>query len=200
MSVASTQISCSNCSFSASDSVTWGRFSYELDDGTRIPLQRCLGWCHHCDDVVAIEAITPISRQLTDIFGRPRKSAIQLQLDLQKAKNRLRNIFGFGKSEIARLTSDLESTVKEERENDVYNNLVESRIGSARCLRCSMRDVHPLKISRVTEGAPSVSTGFIHPECGGQILAGKSGFRVSMRFDRVRLYDCEGCFLREEPA
>jgi len=198
MSVATTQITCSNCSFSASDSVNWGHFSYELDDGTLIPLQRSLGWCNHCSDVVAIESLSPIPMQQTDILGRPRKSVFELKLELQTTKNRLRNIFGFGKDRIARLTSDLEFTVKEERENDLYNNLVESRAGSPRCLRCSLRDIHPLKIPDLTERHPPLSTGFIHPECGGQIMACKSGFRVSMRFDRVRIYDCEGCFLRED--
>jgi hypothetical protein len=198
MSVAPIHLSCSLCTFSASESCMWGNFEYELSDGTRIPLLRSLGWCHDCKSATPIEQLTPIKKELTDVLGRPRNSAFELKLELDRAKSRLRNIFGFGKAAIDRLTSDLEYTIKEEHENTLYNNLIESRLGSPRCLICSKRDVLSLRLPSISEGAPAKTTGFIHPECGGELLAENSGFRISKTFRSVRIYDPEGVFLREK--
>ncbi|MEI8123349.1 MAG: hypothetical protein WCI20_15065 [bacterium] len=198
MSVETTQITCSTCAFTASDSVTWGYFSYELKDNTLISVERSLGWCHNCNDVVAIENLTPKAKRSKDTDGRSWKGIAELKLELQKAKSRLRNIFGFGKAKIDLLTNELEFTILREREIDQYNKLIESRVGSSRCLFCSMRDILHLNIPKLTEGNPPVSTGFIHPECGGQLMAAKSGFRVSLRFDYTSVYDCEGHFLRKQ--
>jgi len=198
MSVETTQITCAKCSFTASDSVTWGYFSYELEDNTLVPAMRSLGWCHNCNDVVAIENLTPLAKHPKDSYGKPRKGIAELQLELQRAKSRLRSMFGFGKAKIELLQNALEFAIIREREIDQYNNLIESRVGSACCLFCSMRDILHLNIPELTEGDPPVSTGFIHPHCGGQLMAAKSGFRVSLRFDRISVYDCEGRFLREQ--
>jgi len=147
---------------------------------------------------VAIEDLTPKANQKTDSYGITEKSSAELQVQLQKANSRIRNVFGLGKAKIEQLKNELEYAILRERKVDQYNNLIESRVSSARCLFCSMQDILHLTIPRITLGEPPVSTGFIHPECGGQLMVEESGYRVSFRFDNIHVYDCEGHFLRKQ--
>jgi len=80
-----------------------------------------------------------------------------------------------------------------------YFNYLESRSSPARCLKCSGRDIILIDVPDLNEGSSPVSTGFIHPDCGGHFTASYSG-RMSIRFDTTHLYSPVGVKLRDERA
>jgi hypothetical protein len=75
--------------------------------------------------------------------------------------------------------------------------IIKQRQSPPRCLECgSTRVIVPLVADR--EFWDSVNTkgaiGFIHPDCGGELLAHKDGLRIAIRTSK-RYYTPEGVFI-----
>lgn len=199
MSFPVTEFTCSKCSFTGDNTVSWGKFAYELADGKLLPLERSIGWCYECDRLAGVETLDPRSPQDV-IFGEPMPDSAERRAELKKVKARLLTRLGFGKAKIKNMTDCLESTLKFEENVALYNKNIVSRSEPSKCLRCSSANVIILRYPHPIECAPPLPTGFIHPNCGGSILVAMSGDRLAMMFDRVRVYECSGRFLRDQPA
>jgi hypothetical protein len=56
MSMPVTTFQCDACDFSRWDSIAWG-YRYYLLRGTKVPMRVNAGWCHSCNDLVAMEVL-----------------------------------------------------------------------------------------------------------------------------------------------
>jgi hypothetical protein len=174
------QLTCDRCRQSFSHRVLYGLFDYELADGTRLPLERRLGWCSACDTVVAAENLDPAPA-----------------LDERTTVGRkLQGINGIS----ALLPSRRRAVVfyrKQLDELELRLAMLQRRQYGPRCLDCGNVEITMLPATPDLEAdGPHVPAGWKHPGCGGEMQA----YLPSMRFSynhRLRIYDAEGNFLRE---
>jgi hypothetical protein len=197
MSLPVTSYTCTKCDFTQGDARTWGVKEYVLENGLRIPLNWSLGWCHDCNGLAAVEA-------LSETVCREEMAEAQSDLD------------GFGPPPVRRWWQLhrflLRGWWRKKVENWMYCacdvedardalRLVQERKSPPRCLACGSRRVDaPLVTDRSEwkDEAGRRRTGFIHPGCGGEIMQFMNGdFRLGLR-PSIRRYTAEGEFIEQE--
>lgn len=198
MSVEAGQIMCDRCDFRTLTSVLWGRYQYEMPDGTRFNLNRRAGWCYDCNKVVPVEDLR--RRDFSnDYMGNLVDSMFKYESDIRKLESGVMGWLGLNKGLIQDLKGKIQVIKDQQCEIITHNNMVESRIEKERCLECSGQNIsylNPPEQEACTQ--QYIPTGFIHPNCNGQIMIGYFGFRIAMSFNVIRIYDTKGVFLRKE--
>lgn len=190
MSLPACHIKCTRCEFVVSTSVIWGHFAYELQDGSRLDVQRTYGWCKTCESITPIEDLSP----LPSCDQKMKSTREELQRTLSSLAGRL----GWKKPKITELQSELQSLERSEQNIQAYNRLVNSRTSSPRCLKCSQQDILKIEVPKTTQGEKA-KIGFAHPGCGGDLTAEEIGLRLAHSFKETFIYDIEGNLLRSEP-
>lgn len=208
MSMLFTAFSCDACGFKAGSTAVWGRYNYRTPDGD-VPLQRKLGWCCACADVIAMEVLP----------GPQRTQALEQEVAQRTAyvRDYVANAEK-GRGTLARLLNRPVTVPEEVREVDHLRTIAESelkaelarirllsgRTSGPRCLVCGSVDVEAIPEAFNLQGSyrdpgPPVRIGWKHPGCGGEIMAAHSGIRIGMRM-RERWYDAEGRLLSPRAA
>lgn len=188
MSVEPTVFTCDKCDFKASSTVVWGRFYYQVEDERLIFLNRRLGWCLSCKTLSPVEDLS-IEKVTHDEIR-------ECEAELSDFENRgflRKHLAGSKKKErIAYVRQRLEENLR-------LVEIPRSRKLPPRCLICSGNQIVSHKFSTSIDGDPSgkpFPTGFVHPDCGGNIVASSAGIRLMMRI-KSRAYTTEGIFIRE---
>ena len=189
-SVRSIDISCSRCSFSSSAGVLWGKREYVLPDQSRIPIDAALAWCAPCNGLVAAEVVdlsakSQERRSLQSLRGR-------LLNELAGTGGLLRTLTGFGSSKVERTRKDLQHCEELIQQTGIYLNAMGQRQSPPRCLECCGVEITPVILPEVSDARGAMPIGFIHPRCGGQLVAAVSPVSWSMNFTNIRLYNLEG--------
>jgi hypothetical protein len=174
MSMPSINLDCEKCGYSGSTMVTWGSFNYRTEDQI-IPVNRILGWCLDCDGLVPIEDFSNSNEILAEI------KEILKPLKIKASKWLSINLFKY------QCKNRAESIEKVEQLATQLNMIVE-RKGKERCLTCSSINVLPFDGDYRLEYEGLLykglkKTGFIHPSCGGEIIATPNPIRFNMRFE-----------------
>jgi hypothetical protein len=179
--------SCTHCDFEQSDVKTWGCREYVLEDGVRIVMPSRLGWCHACNGLVAVEDISVKARQE----------------ELEKAQKEFANLsmWAFRMRRILqREIVDLQDILL----------LQQQREESARCLDCGSTDIDfPSKqpVSEENGSGALFKLNFLHPSCGGTLVAKMSDMRLVLQ-QTVKRYTpngeqiecvCSKCRLLQRP-
>lgn len=178
MSLPVLTISCNTCDFRSSGTRTWGVREYVLTNGTRIEAEWNLGWCDDCKNVAPVELL-----DLEYAKNQVLESKAHLNsLGQRPVRNRLSLKDIFGRS-FQKRVEDWEFYANKLADAEDYLALLTSRTSPAKCFNCGSEHVTtPL----ITDGkAPkrndlSVPIGFIHPVCGGELMAGYDGFRIAL--------------------
>jgi hypothetical protein len=182
MSMPSINLDCDKCDYSGSTMVTWGNYKYRYENQTT-PVNRILGWCSDCEGLAPIEDFNNASEILAEIKGliKPLKVNVRRRISITTSKyqceSRVENL-----ERIDQLSSQL--------------HMIIERKGNERCLKCSSTNVS------IFDGDYSLEyegllykglrkTGFIHPNCGGEIIATPNPIRFNMRFE-PKFYSPDG--------
>lgn len=199
MSMSLSIFTCDRCDFRASEDIVWGRFYYQLSDGSLIPLERELGWCSSCKTLAPVERLS-INNAIHDEIQSLKVDFARYEAELLNLENRSFFIKCFmsskKKEEIKKNFAYTRQVLKEKME---LVNILSSRKTPPRCLICSSDEVISYEFPSISIDEPPGKhylTGFIHPDCGGNIMISNSGIRLIMQMKR-RSYSTEGVFITE---
>lgn len=175
MSIPFLKVTCDRCSFSGSSLVTFGRFLWS-DNEKVFPVDRKLGICEDCDQIVAMEYI-------------PDPQVVKKAKAIRQ------------KYEGPPLWRHLEKNEAKYLASQTDFDLLERIVALERppvCLKCAGSSVHLLKIPAGTDRDVPVDIGISHAGCSGQLRVQSSGgLRVGMR-SMTRKYDIFGKLLDEQ--
>ncbi len=195
MSMPFTLIQCTRCDFGASSIELWGGFYYVLDDQRLVPLSRVLGWCHTCQSVRAIEDLS-IGR-VHERLEEKRTEADTRRALVNRRRTRIwpLNLF------LVKQRTDREIEILDFYEQEVENNIallkiIEGRHSDGKCLVCGYFRITELDVPFVYDPETTVPLGFNHPNCGGDLFAKGSNWRLNISLSNKH-YDTEGAFLYE---
>jgi hypothetical protein len=196
MSVEVGILRCDSCSLGAGTSMIWGKWRYELPDGTRTKVQRCFGWCYDC------QSITPVENfQCLNSLRNEYRRICELEYEIRQGMKGILNWLGLNKGQIKRLKEVTEFRLWQERKLEAYKTMLKSRNSKERCLECSGTNISHLNLPDREEcWQQYIPIGFIHPGCGGQIMLGYDGLRFAFSFRKIRIFSPEGVFLHEVDA
>jgi hypothetical protein len=208
MSMPFTVFSCRACDFKGSSMAIWGQFSYEGPAGL-VPVERCIGWCMDCDDLVPMEVLPSSSRiaELEAVITQAKRKLNEFRRESESRRSILGKIF----NSKVELPADLEELDRrmyydegELKEQRIRLALLSRRSSPAKCLFCGSSQVEALprqyRLSGSSEdpGAPA-GIGWKHPRCGGDFEASHSGVRISKRLQH-RVFTTDGEPLRIEES
>lgn len=181
MSMPSINLNCEKCDYSDTTMVTWGNFNYRYKKQTT-PINRVLGWCFNCEKLAPIEDFSNSSEILAEIKDlintlKSTSKRISITFSNKKYENRVEKL-----EKIDQLSTQL--------------NMIIERKGQERCLNCSSTNVslfdgdYKLDYEGLLYKGLK-KTGFIHPNCGGEIIATPNPIRFNMRFE-PKFYSPDG--------
>jgi hypothetical protein len=190
MSVPSYTYKCSKCDFSAPGSLLTGLTVYE-DGEQHIQCHYEACWCNKCVSITPLENFKANKSELE-------KAKIALNRATERTSYFWQNILNallkyrqtFIKNELNEITASLK-----------YMELANNRMGDEKCLKCGSNDATPLpdevKLAgtqitgrKYSENSP---TGFIHPHCGGEIIAVGDDMRFNL-VPSTNIYSMDGSF------
>jgi len=169
-----TDLECDKCGFQGGSGVLHGDFRY-VDGECEIPLDRTLGWCADCQEFVPIEQFDDIEEVAAEIervlyeMSIIEKKWLPVSLFSNRRKQRLARL-----EQLAGLTKRLA--------------LIERRKGHEKCLSCGSVNVSRFdgdysEIDSFKYSQKIIHTGYLHPGCGGEILATLCPMRFSIIFE-----------------
>ncbi len=174
MSTPFLNITCDGCSFSGSSLATFGLFLWS-DKEQVFPIDRQLGLCGECDDIVAMEYF-------------PDHKVVERAKGIRQ------------KYEGPPLWSHLEKNEAKHLASQTDFDLFERIIALKRppvCLTCGGISVHPIKLPEGADGDVPIELDIKHLGCSGHLkVQGSGGLRMGMR-SITRRYDIFGKFLDE---
>ena len=189
MSMPSIHLDCAECDFHGCTSVTWGLYSY-LVNNEEIPVNRVLGWCSDCDSFQPIECFDPEESFQEIVKSRDQLKRFQSSLIMQILNRTRRNQIQYYQDEINRHALNL--------------YMISKRKGTEKCLTCGSSDTikfdgdYSLEYeSGLYQGVKR--TGFIHPKCGGEFIATPNPMRYHMRFT-PKYYDINGLLIPDNSS
>lgn len=182
MSMSFSIINCSKCHESWPSNKLWGKFTYELNNGLELDMDRTLGWCYSCKQVQAIEKIESIQGANDTL-----KSLESLYKE-EQSKSIFWSIPYFNSSEMRYIKKKISAQKKR-------IEWLKKRVSKARCLTCFNTEVHALDFRAESNGNRAI--GFEHPECGGQLHTRLSEFGLNLCLDE-KFYNSEGELIRIE--
>lgn len=196
MSLPVISFSCDRCGFTSSNMVFWGRFYYQIGNGRYIHVERCAGWCFDCQTFAPIEELN--QEKAMNELQRVKKELWKHQEQLGKIESYKIGIISRWftsskklealRTKVGYLQINVSSALS-------YVNLINSRKSPARCLRCCQSNITPFVMPPVEDNPGKHLTGFIHPNCGGNIIAENSNTRIAMKY-KTCIYSIEGNFLK----
>jgi len=172
MSMPSINLNCAKCDYGSSSRILWGDFKYIID-GSEYHVDRVIGWCFNCNELVAIEDFNNIDK----VIGEIEKLTNKLKSDYMSFFSYLLSLWFYkdNLNEISELTKKL--------------SMIRQRKGSEKCLVCGCSKIkffngdYSLEQdsdSRSYQGLKH--TGFFHPDCGGEIIAKPDPIHFNMKF------------------
>jgi ferredoxin len=190
MSVPSYTFKCSECDFSASGDLLIGPTVY--DDGhNQFTCNYEAAWCNTCESITPLEVLKLNKHQL---------ESAQLALDELSLNahspwsNFLNVIFKSKRKMLFREINEISDLLK-------YMELAKKRKGDEKCLKCGSHDATPFMGNKELAGMRTIDftysgkspTGFIHPNCGGEIAAVGDDIRFSFA-PSTNIYNMDGSF------
>ena len=170
MSLSFFNITCDGCSFNGSSLATFGRYIWS-HNGKLFPIDRQMGLCEDCDNIVAIEKFPE-----SVVMERARK---------------IRPILMLGKPLLFHLEDDEAQYLASQKNFNVLERLIYLNRPPV-CLQCAGSAVHAIKIPKGASGGTLMNLGIKHPGCLGHLkVQGSGSLRISMR-PITRLYDLSG--------
>ena len=170
MSLSFFNITCDGCSFNGSSLATFGRYIWS-HNGKLFPIDRQMGLCEDCDNIVAIEK-----------FPEP--------VVMERAR-KIRPILMLGKPLLFHLEDDEAQYLASQKNFNVLERLIYLNRPPV-CLQCAGSAVHAIKIPKSASGGTLMNLGIKHPGCSGHLkVQGSGSLRISMR-SITRLYDLSG--------
>lgn len=199
MSWPATTFKCNRCDFSQCDAVAWGTKEYLLPSGLRLQAPSQLGWCHDCKDLAAVESISAEDR-LAEIQEREKDLA-------ECPAPRTPRWWHLGRYFFYKATLAFEKLEKRHhfsrvvRLADARDLLIlqQQRKSPPRCMVCGSANVTaPIMLNRARweDRSQPKTTGFQHPNCGGDILMIDDDLRIGLA-PSVRRYTAEGEFIEK---
>lgn len=170
MSFQDTWVKCNSCSKKFSTDVLVGRFSYELQDGTQLPIQRKYGWCHDCKCLEAAEDLDPVG--------------VQKQIDELRGKRR--DFEGGDESLASERIPVIDRIDQEIVELERLQLYLAERTAPSSCLNCG---------SNAVQEMPILVEDWRHPGCGGEFTSETGDVFFSDVYP-LRVYDENGSLLR----
>jgi len=193
-----TSLTCDRCNFATSNTIFWGIFYYQINHDSFINIERSVGWCFDCQTFTPIEELN--KEKATAELQRLKKELSEYQEQLNKTESYktgfITRLFTSG-SKLAGLKEKVKYLQANVDEARLYVNLINSRKNPPRCLLCCRSNITPFVLPSVEDGSGKHLSGFIHPNCGGNIIVENEGIRISKKL-RTRIYSMEGNFLKEE--
>lgn len=192
MSVPHANITCNKCDFASNTLVANGLYYY-IDGTEKYDLRSQIGWCQECKTLVPMEDFSDAEECREEII----RSYSLIESSIHKP---LRLLISGNRRGISKISLDkiLESSKR------LY--VISARKGTERCLTCGSYNVKPfdgdceLELDRRNFVYTGVKrTGFVHPECGGELIATGSPARFSYRYEE-KLYALDGTKLPEHNA
>ena len=184
MSAQSVDLNCEICGYRSNTREVLGEFYY-LYDNLEISINRVLGWCKQCDGFRPIENFG----NQKDICERIESLINSLEKDYSQKK-----FLFIGK----KLRSSRLHTLNHIKELNEQLKISSLRIGSEKCLTCGSSDIETFSSDNLVkidesdgDDVGNVRTGFIHPNCGGEIIATPSPLYIQMEFT-PRYYNPDG--------
>lgn len=186
---------CTTCGFRTSDVGSWGLKEYVLSNGVRLTVNWTLGWCHDCKNARAIElldldAAEEVLRQTQAELAGSTFHPDKLWCQLLKL---VPSLWRFN-------LEHWQST------KDAYDDaldlveLIRNRQTERKCLSCGSTHVDARLVTNpeaTLENGGFARTGFIHPECGGDMYMTQEGLRLAIK-PVARRYTTEGDFTEDE--
>lgn len=191
MSVPSSRIVCTGCSYEAPELYRPVLVKYVTVEGDSVEAGRAKGWCYDCDEYRDIEALSrdELSSQLARKEGE-RDAALTLVKQLSSSW--LARFWH--RSKTYRLESDVEKLGREIDHLNTLLGIASRRRSNARCLDCGSEHTAPIRFSP----EDNIAHNFQHA-CGGnlQLVKNESGIRYSFRVTTLIL-DEEGGLIGKE--
>ncbi len=173
------EVYCDRCEYRRGSFVLWGRLSYMLPSGKQLHLNRRLGWCHTCKEIVAMEDIATEALLQVSIDD----CTVRLEAISRLKNGRLfKRLLSYDRTEII----DLEENLSDLCERLA---LLRQRSSLERCLSCGSTEVVPISLPAVDR--EPVQLDFSHPGCGGNFWAAHNPTWLNMRFEE-KYYNVEG--------
>jgi hypothetical protein len=199
MSMPFLDFSCSRCSFTASDVVTWASFSYESSAGL-VSLNSNIGWCDNCSTLEPVEILPSIQKidkmksEYTD-----KKHRISRYLERIEPKRswikKLLKIHIELPSKFQELQNQCQDLLRDIEEEQQRITLLTSRKSGPRCLSCGSTSCFPLPpftpLGTYDNPGKAIKIGVKHPHCGGDLLVEHSPMRLIVSMNQC-IYDTEG--------
>ncbi|MGK0371264.1 MAG: putative RNA-binding Zn-ribbon protein involved in translation (DUF1610 family) [Glaciecola sp.] len=190
MSIPSYTYKCSRCDFNAPGTLLTGHTVY--DDGEHhIDCTYKAAWCCFCESITPLEVFTLDKSQYE-------KAILTVDRVVECTSSFWQNIFNA-------LVPSRRKLVESEL-NDItlllkYMELANQRSGDEKCLKCGSHDTRPfMSNSGLTEvlrnnfiSSGSSPTGFMHPNCGGEIIAVGDDMRLNL-VPSTNIYNMDGSF------
>jgi hypothetical protein len=168
MSIASINFDCNKCDYSSSNLSLYNNYKYVIGGSTVKYLSCKLGWCNNCKGIVAVEDFGDCNTDYEEI----RDLADYLISGYNG--NRVITSDDFKEDCLDKLHKILELN-----EHIRFRNL---RKDTEKCLSCGSEDILPFNAdykleynSWLRQYLGKKKTGFLHPNCGGEIIASGSG-------------------------
>ena len=174
MSIPFLKITCDGCSFSGSSSATFGLFLWS-DKEQVFPIDRQLGVCEICDEIVAMEYL-PDSKVVEQARGIRQKYAGP-PLWRHDEKNEAKYLAS-------------------QADFDLFERIIALKRPPV-CLTCGGSSVHPIKLPESADRDVPIDLDIKHLGCSGHLrVQGSGGLRMGIR-PITRWYDIFGKFLDE---
>lgn len=174
MSISFLRITCDACSFSGSSSATFGLFLWS-DREQVFPIDRQLGVCEICDEIVAMEYL-PDSKVVEQARGIRQKYAGP-PLWRHDEKNEAKYLAS-------------------QADFDLFERIIALKRPPV-CLTCGGSSVHPIKLPESADRDVPIDLDIKHLGCSGHLrVQGSGGLRIGIR-PITRWYDIFGKFLDE---
>jgi hypothetical protein len=199
MSLPSITYKCNRCDYSQCGAVAWGTEEYVLQNGLRLRAPSQLGWCHDCKDLAPIESIS-IEDRLADIQRIENDLAECVPPPILPWWRLDRFIFREGARIIEEYRAQRQHSLTAALA-DAHDllDLQQRRKTPARCMECGTTNVTAPFITNESpweDRSQPRPTGFIHPDCGGEIVMVDDGLRIGLG-QSVRRYTPDGDFIEK---
>jgi hypothetical protein len=148
------------------------------------PVDRTLGWCLDCADLVPVEQLGDESHLAEELESAQRELARRRR---RRLRQWLLRLLPGGRDDAAQAHNAVD-------ELEFALALAQRRAGTERCLQCGSTRI--TAVDRANEQGTWI---FEHPGCGGLLRPYETGFRLAVRFDEAHLYDIEGRRINHRP-
>lgn len=187
MSVADIFLRCERCDLAGFVTGAPLNVAYIID-GLEVPMHVVLGYCPDCDSLGRI--MECFNRNDSPVDEELQAARATYQADASKLWYRW-----FSKSHIQKLEEHIRELEVQQKALEMRQKLMTERKGSERCIRCGSPNVSSFAGMYFLpfdekEGffTGEQRTDFIHPGCGGEVIAKGSEMRVMYRVQTFRFH------------